>query len=503
MQKNILNTLTLLVFSAFLVAGQNYKPFQASVSKRFVNVNQATDDAYFFYADSITQAGGSTLFYNYRPIIEASDFEFNEECPFWGALGVTHYLDTNRFTGNYFVFDETTQRLKFWNRNGAELNLDFSLAINDSAQVYQDATSLFFIKRIADSEQSFWGFTDSIRQFLLLHYDNLGGPTGSSLDQFVIKLSQNHGLLSFFSPYNIPDDFVSLELIGQTNPPMGNYSIRTEEMYPYQAGDILQYLGVNYGLPYGEGWRLTSYEVINREEVADSVKIDFSYFGVTQPHSFGFNPGNWGSYGYYLPNPLRFHKNDFWLKIPFNHLDYGINNRPVFHSQTNELFCGEARDGIFSMERFVNYCPDCYCIGQADGFGSYVSRQKAAKGIGVIWGAKDPYNYPNQVSSAFNLSYAKIGPFECGTRQYQNFENLTEMKWILFPNPVGDFINIELDSESVRFRLLDISGNEMDLPFPKKQNSILTFSIEKLSPGIYYLYVETNDGVLVRSLIKI
>src|SRR5687767_14652492 len=82
-----------LVFSSSLLA-QNYAPFNASVTKRFYNVLDTTDNNYFFYADSSDQTGSGILFYQYHPYQSPQPGFDQGSCIGWGS-GVWVHADTS------------------------------------------------------------------------------------------------------------------------------------------------------------------------------------------------------------------------------------------------------------------------------------------------------------------------------------------------------------------------------------------------------------------------
>lgn len=496
----ILTYISLFAFP-FCVSAQNYAPFNQLISKRFYNINNISEDSHYFHADSVSQIGDTTYYHNYRPIIDSSwDLEPGDDCQFWG--GVVYVLDTNRFTGNTVRFNSSANTLVFANHLSENIQFNFSLGINDSSLIYEDSTYTYWLKLTAETIETFWDQTDSVKIFTILQYDHLNNAVNSEIHNYTIRLSKNHGLLSFLTVYSFPQAVKLLDLKGQTNPAMGAYSIRYEDLYPYQVGDILQYKGSASGssTSFGYGWLLTSYEVTSREETADSVKIYFSYFTAQPPIPFP-GGGSWATYGYHLPNPLIYPKNKFYVEIPTNHKNVPASGKPIFINENISTHCNISNDDITIGEKFVSFCDSCLCFGGADGYGSYVSSRSAVKNIGITWGNKIAYNWMDNINYSFNLIYFKIGNYECGERQYLNNTNLHDPVIKIYPNPAEKYIIIESPLNYKKIILKNMLGQEFNVAYTHENNSY-KLSLDDLPSGDYFLNLTYESQVQVKLIVK-
>lgn len=495
----LLTYIALLIFPA-CISAQNYSPFNPSVSKRFFNVDSLADDSYFFYADSVLQIGDTAHYYNYRPITGSFEEFDPENCQFWG--GVVYLCDTNRFTGNIIRFNSITNTLAFSNYLSENITFDFSLGLNDSSLIYEDSSHQYWLKCSAETIETFWNCTDSVKQFTILQYDHFNNPVNSEINNYIIRLSKNHGLLSFLSVYSFPESYTLLNLMGQTNPGMGAYSIRNEDLYPYHIGDVLQYVGVGSGgsNPNGWGWLLTSYEVTSRVETPDSVIINFSYFSASQPNPEPWN-GGWANYGYHMPNPLKYQKNKFYLEIPHDHKYIPSNSRPVFMNEGISTHCSVSNDNISFNERFVFYCDSCFCFGNADGHGTYINSYTAVKNIGITRGDKTAYNWQNSPNFSFWIRYFKVGNYECGTRQYLHNASLSDSEIRIYPNPAADYVIIDSPLNYNKIALKNLMGQDLEVVYTY-ENNIYKLSLDNLPAGGYLLSLTYENNVFVRLIIK-
>jgi hypothetical protein len=71
----------------------------------------------------------------------------------------------------------------------------------------------------------------------------------------------------------------------------------------------------------------------------------------------------------------------------------------------------------------------------------------------------------------------------------------------VFPNPVGDFLKIELDSENnSRISVMDASGKCLEVTEINGLNGKLDF--RKFDQGLYFLKIETEDSIEILKIIK-
>ena len=76
-------------------------------------------------------------------------------------------------------------------------------------------------------------------------------------------------------------------------------------------------------------------------------------------------------------------------------------------------------------------------------------------------------------------------------------------KSLVFPNPVTNFLSIEMDGKEVSsISIIDMSGKAVDLSGKITISDKVRIDTHNLLPGAYNLQIETNDGVINRKFIK-
>jgi hypothetical protein len=192
-------------------------------------------------------------------------------CNFWGS-GAGIALDTT-WLGNQVKWNSIAKELLFKNQENEILSFDFNSNLGSLTSFYTNGTVESFIEHTTDILENFYGVSDSVQIFEVQAYDNVGTPISSLLNNFEIKLSKNHGLLSFINCYDFPSLEQGLELQGQTNPTIGNYQLPYDACYPWTTGDIIQYSTINStgGVAAFHKYAYQTLTVTNRVETPDSV----------------------------------------------------------------------------------------------------------------------------------------------------------------------------------------------------------------------------------------
>lgn len=100
----------------------------------------------------------------------------------------------------------------------------------------------------------------------------------------------------------------------------------------------------------------------------------------------------------------------------------------------------------------------------------------------------------NMGSIAGTVTYCVTSPCATATG-IEDLNNLTELN--LYPNPVNDYLNIDSKSLIERVRIFDITGKVLfEVNNPSNKIKL------NMPNGMYYVSVETKDGVYSQKLIK-
>lgn len=85
-----------------------------------------------------------------------------------------------------------------------------------------------------------------------------------------------------------------------------------------------------------------------------------------------------------------------------------------------------------------------------------------------------------------------------GINEFSSLEQLINT----YPNPVNDIVNIKMEGNALleSVKIMDMSGAE--LIFVKTNSNNYTLNTSVLSPGVYLLQIQTNEGTTTRKIVK-
>ena len=208
------------VFSAYLLNAQSYIPFKADSPQKFVNTADPSDSLnYFFAFEETIQYDTVKLKQYYGLSDEMIDVSNDLYCAGWGG-GIQPTCDTN-WLGRKIDYINTSQTLLTYNSDGDTLQFDLALNLGDSTLIYSNSTDNYFLKHTSTGNLLILDSLQNVKNFEILHYNDLDQPIASDLHQFEIVLTENNGLASFIDCYRFPEIERSLHLTGQQNPNLG------------------------------------------------------------------------------------------------------------------------------------------------------------------------------------------------------------------------------------------------------------------------------------------
>lgn len=491
--KTFTSTIVLLLLASMSIA-QNYAPFSETSSKRFFEAGNTSENDFFFHATSSSISGDSTIFNQYyTKQNDGIPGEMPNGCIFWGGT-TDERLDTT-WLGNQLNWNSTTHELLLQNEAGQAIVFDFNLDLGSSGMFYTNGTTNYFIEHTATNLENFLGVSDSVQVYTINAFDIGGSQVSSALNNFEIRLSKNHGLISFINCYEFPALEQGMEIQGQTNPLLGSYQLTFNDSYPWQAGDVLQYY--NYSSPQQPYTKYTYHtmNVTDRTETADSVFISFTNLVQDLPYIGPPVPSYTVS-----QDQIRFKKNTpIWIQ-PWNKaITEGVMNY-LGKAATEEynVECSTNRQFV-TRESFTLYCDSCRCFGQADGFGSSIESRFYTENLGIFRQSAMSYGSatPGVVAE---LVYWNVNGEECGTF-WNSQDELFQFEISIAPNPTKDVVKIESDQQIETIRVLDLSGRVLF----SEQNvnlKLSEISLASFQKGAYILEVSANGSTQKRTIIR-
>lgn len=480
-------SILLFVITAHWGLTQNFQPFNDTIPKRFAEVNNSTANDYFFYPISTEISGDSTLYSQYFRLSSYYEYADPVDCPNWGSdyglIGDTTWL------GRQFIYDTNLNALHLTNANNEVLDFNFSVLPGDSSIVYQSLSDEYYLKFTSELEEIVLSVTDTVRTYQLLHYDNTGQPVNSALNNFEIKVGKELGMIKFIDCNNFPMSEVGLELLGQINPLIGYYQMTYDEMYPWQAGDIVEYqgswsLGGSIPSPYTINYRLLS--ITNRVETSDSVFIYYDLFTRTDTIDMGYT-GWFGTFNIVFPMPLVYKKGKQLSEVPFGCMPYnGWHTNKV---STPGGSCTTMK--VYFDENFDYYCDSCECMLPYDGFGTSTEHFRYEKERGLTSHHYNPYGGTGAGNGA-GMIYSKIAGVECGTIEYLGIEEISA-DINISPNPFLNKVHVNSSKQIDEIIILDLSGKVLG-SFQDIIGNSADLNLSYLNPGVYIINIKSSDG---------
>jgi hypothetical protein len=72
----------------------------------------------------------------------------------------------------------------------------------------------------------------------------------------------------------------------------------------------------------------------------------------------------------------------------------------------------------------------------------------------------------------------------------------------IYPNPADDKVYIETQVQTVNIEIYDIYGRVQNLRISESQNLRISIDVANLKSGIYFIKINTNEGNIVKRIIK-
>ncbi|MDZ4752578.1 MAG: T9SS type A sorting domain-containing protein [Flavobacteriales bacterium] len=335
------------------------------------------------------------------------------------------------------------------------------------------------------SEETVLGIQDLIKHFTIWKYDPFGEMLESELNGFEILLGETLGIVSFINCRDFPSTEQSMLLAGKLNPTFGYYQLTHDEVYSWDIGDTLQYVGTNPGPYVGSGVTSTKLLTIeNRIESSDSVWIYFNQYEQVE-----YVPENlaYGVFNINYPNRIVYRKGDNISPYP----NHSVSPNGSNYSHTISSTCGIPRKVYEATSDYIFYCDSCHCFTPYDGFNQTLSNSKHKEGLGLtnVWSAT--YGFGGQLPPNAHLQYSNVGGFACGTYLPLNIQEQS-MPVSFKPNPVIDILDISTDIE---FKKIDIFNTFGELSFSKElQGYSHRLPFGHLNTGLYFAQILFANG---------
>ena len=406
-----------------------------------------------------------------------------DECydPFGGGWAGKKIIINDEW--NYFFNDENdTVKIK----TNAVLNETWNLFLKPDITITATVTNLDTITVL--------GVIDSVKTITLHVFDNTMKQQPHELEGTTIAISKHFGLtktlnFTYFPTVKFrPADYVTknLNLIGITNPKLGQQNIKWFDVFDFQEGDEFHYINSSNSLMSGGSAFEKKYiiRIVKRENFEDSIRY-------TENIETLLNYKQNTSSDYITTYDNQQVTNIVYKNAEFDH-EPGI---PIFQNDSSMLVVYPSFSVNSSPEMYFKE-NDCWhrsnVIDDACNYTSY------AKGRGLI--ASNSGCWEWQSSDNTQQVYYKKDSSTWGTplllTDINELSELSEIK--VYPNPIADKIYVYMNdfSRSYSFELLDAKGETIKKTELNTNSNII--NLEKLNRGVYF-YRLTMDNKQIKS----
>jgi len=471
-----------------LVYGQDWQCFKFGITSNYSN--QAGDFRTVHF-DSTSTGNGFTYFINFESLVKTTGLILWDQCYIPGPSWIGKYMMTDGFGNNYF-FTSTEDTICI--RTDASAGDSWVFAGNDSIQI---------VAYISTEDISIiLGEPDSTKTICFQSYNNEGETIFNPFDLKVLKLSKNHGLVNSIDFYNFSfNNPYIYNLAGISEPLLGLQNLTSKEVFDFSPGDVFHiedkywyWLGVT-----NLHWSVNRILESNWAPSGDSVKYSIARF----IRKIAYSPG--GPYIWYINDTINQtyifdqleYINSYPEKVSYTEYDTGyfsgINN--MHQSSTNKYNFRRVKSSLRGWWHYYNciihplYQEEMkYFI---DGCGEYYSKYYSDNGYHPS-GSSSELLYFSKGTDTWGI------PFDTSTwnTTFSDSDSVsTQDQIVLYPNPAGDRVTIEIssfdNSSSYCMKIYAVAGNKTDeMIIPEKS---FTFSAGKYAPGIYFLIVY-KDG---------
>jgi len=406
-----------------------------------------------------------------------------DECydPFGGGWAGKKIIINDEW--NYFFNDENdTVKIK----TNAVLNETWNLFLKPDITITATVTNLDTITVL--------GVIDSVKTITLHVYDNTMKPQPHGLEGTTIAISKHSGLtktlnFTYFPTVKFrPAYYVTknLDLIGITNPELGQQNIKWFDVFDFQEGDEFHYVNSSNSLMLGGSAHEKKYiiRIIKRENFEDSIRYTENIETLLK-----YKQNTSSDYITTYDNQQV--TNIVYKNAEFDH-EPGI---PVFQNDSSMLVVYPSFSVNSSPEMYFKE-NDCWhrsnVIDDACNYTSY------AKGRGLIASSSGCWEWQSYDNT--QQVYYKKDSSTWGTplllTDINELSELSEIK--VYPNPIADKIYVCMNdfSRSYSFELLDAKGETIKKTELNTNSNII--NLEKLNRGVYF-YRLTMDNKQIKS----
>ncbi|MCX6290647.1 MAG: T9SS type A sorting domain-containing protein [Bacteroidetes bacterium] len=443
--------------------------------------------------DSIAMYGGDSMFFNYQTI---------RDMYVGGSSFACYQLNDTGWIGSSILIKNNGDNV-FFNEQNDSIIIKTLAGVGIAWRLFELGSGNYLEAEITSSQvETILGVNDSVKTILLNAKNNLGQPVIHAMNNKVIKISKQHGILTPYRFFYFPGDTTQFIVSGITNPDYGRQLLTKHDIYNFNVGDLFQWEGQqrlgglqNWIHKYDETRVLSKVNSIGGDTttyIFDNIhynitqiypNITYSYSHDSDTIAIQFN--QWSSLDF-LPNQLYSFSGTFGIAEQFSDSSH-YHDRSI-RGQSDYL----AYDSFY----------DCYSypIGSCIFWNYYY-----ADGLGNV-AIYDGTSFPACID--YHMVYYDKGsetwgiPLNWPVILAVNKEIQPDLK--IFPNPFDHVLNIDcsqLKMQVLKIKISDATGKVIKSLITHGQNQ-LRISTDDLSSGFYLLKLESERNTLHYKLVK-
>lgn len=463
------------MFASVALKAQDYQPLSSDSRKLFATPDKHTTFGIAF--DSTTVNGSITTYHNYKTVWDTLT---PSNCGWWG-FGECQQQSRPTWAGPRIERDDQGAHTMF---NLLEEPITFAFSTEPGSQtlMYVDNDEQFLLSYVGESPMEVLGLTENVRQWAILHEDLGGQPIDSDLNNALVEVGENVGLIRYFRVDSFPLVLQPVELVGQSEPPLGLHTITPAFLCDFQPGDVVQthyYANYYTGPPWLDYNSYDRMEILSRTDLPTEVSYEVET--VTYNVDSATEVTN--------TSTVSYSKVDTIATIPFDRFD---GTQP---SLGMEDYCGLS---LWTYRTYLNtglaYCADENCWGPYDTNGPPpVGGSVLVGGLGNYASSADIWN-PSGYNTFTGVVYFEKDGVVCMDEVVMGMPDVEAATPLITiaPVPADGGFTYRSSVPLSRCDVMDAHGRRV--PSPSVSGTVGSVDTSSWPPGLYFMRSTLRDG---------
>lgn len=479
--------LLLLSFVIFFIEtfSQNWLPISQNTKSVFINSELPSNLACFSIDSLDNSIVDSIIYYNYQLYGENHDDSTNySPC---GGFGPSCFLIQNEMSWFGREIIQTNNNWIFINQLNDSLKFNFQN--NDTSIIFQSQNRILKLIYLNDTIINIWGYSDSLKNYKIIHQNVNGVNFNDALNNKTIRLSKHFGLLDFIDIKHYPDTLNYYSAIGAHNitDTIGKVTIKKYEEHLSLPGTITQF----------------EHKQESYYTCCPTFHDGYYYLSTFITQSSYFDNGNYISefiLNDSINDSIVIDTNIIGYSIPFVRNDENQRVRIIYDSTEcygkGYVFKTIYTDCEIFCSTYNCYSPteptqNAYCSEY------FITKHPNVKEFVTLFrfnNTPPPYPYPET-----NFIYSYANGNSCGQRAYTSLNKQKRNNFSVFPIPTSNYLNIKGSIHSIlKINLVNSEGRIINIK-PQVSDKI---DVSTLPSGSYFLEIYSEKGIEILQFLK-